>query len=643
MRHRDLASIGVGAAVIALILLAPSHVAGQTPAAASKASAPSRPAKAWTPPRTSWGDPDLQGIWTNATITPFERPAALAAKPFLTEEEAAALEKQTAQRREAADRSPRRGDVGSYNEFWFDQGTKVVANRRTSLVVDPPDGRVPVLPSAEERRDAYLARSGDSYAYMSVWDRCISRGVPGSMFPAGYNNAYQILQTPGYVVILYEMIHDARIIPLDGRPRPPQNVRSWMGDARGRWDGDTLIVETTNFHDRGWIASSAAGGRIKGIPHSEALHVVERFRLADPDTISYEVTIEDPPVYSRSWTVAMPLNRDQDYRIFEYACHEGNKAVPNILSGARAQERVAADAEKPKPRTPPRTPDGQPDLQGIWDFRSATPLERPREFSGKEFLTVEEAVEYEQRADQRDDGRPPGDSRTDPSVHPAWWLDYGKKVVGTRRTSLIVDPPDGRVPPLTPEARERQTARAQARRGRGPADSFEDRSLFERCITRGLPAGMLPGAYNNNVQILQTPGYVVIFTEMIHDARIVPMDGRPPLPQHLRLWMGASRGRWEGDTLVVETTNFSDKTNFRGSGANLRLVERFTRVDANTIEYQFTVDDPTTWTRPWTVAFPMVKSEGPIYEYACHEGNYAIGNMLRGARQAEQAAAQGKR
>jgi hypothetical protein len=283
----------------------------------------------------------------------------------------------------------------------------------------------------------------------------------------------------------------------------------------------------------------------------------------------------------------------------------------------------------------PRTPDGHPDLQGVWDYRTATPLERPAEFAGKEFLTEAEIEDYERRAAARDDGRPPNDARTDPSVHPPWWLDYGRQVVGTRRSSLVVDPPDGRIPPLTAEAQKRAADRRAASRGRGPADSPEDRSLWERCITRGLPEGMLPAGYNNNVQFLQTPTHVVIVSEMIHDARVVPIDGRPHLPGAIRTWMGDSRGRWDGDTLVVETTNFSAKTSFRGASEHLRLTERFTRVDQHTIEYRFTVDDPSTWTRPWTVTFPLVKSDGLIYEYACHEGNYGLQNILTNARAAE--------
>ena len=295
--------------------------------------------------------------------------------------------------------------------------------------------------------------------------------------------------------------------------------------------------------------------------------------------------------------------------------------------------------------TPPRTFDGHPDLQGIWDYRSATPLERPARFAGREFMTPDEVIAYEQEALERPDGRPPDDGRTEQSVHAAWWLDYGKTVVKTRRTSLIVDPADGRIPALTAEGQQRSAARRAEARTHGPADSYENRSLQERCITRGLPDGMLPGPYNNNVQLVQTPGYVVIVTEMIHDARIVPMGGRPHNSSTVRQWMGDSRGRWDGDTLVIDTTNFTDRTNFRNSGANLHLVERVTRIDADTLEYRFTVDDPTTWTRPWTVAYPMVKTVGLMYEFACHEGNYGLRNILSGARweEHEKTAAEGKK
>jgi hypothetical protein len=319
-----------------------------------------------------------------------------------------------------------------------------------------------------------------------------------------------------------------------------------------------------------------------------------------------------------------------------------SKLVVAAVSLVVALASVATLAQTKKPSALPRTRDGHPDLQGIWDFRSATPLERPARFAGREFMTPDEVVEYEKLALAREDGRPPDDARSveDQSVHPVWWLDYGKKVVKTARTSLIVDPPDGRIPPQTPQARERLAARRAEARTHGPADSYENRSLFERCLTRGVPEVLLPGPYNNNLQIVQTPQHVLLFTEMIHEARVVPMDGRPHSDSVVRPWLGDPRGRWDGDTLVVDSTNFSDRTSFRGSGANLHLVERFTRIDADTLEYRFTVEDPTTWTRPWTVAFPMTRSDGPVYEYACHEGNYGLRDILSGARYEEKVAAE---
>ncbi|HEY7391908.1 MAG TPA: hypothetical protein VH640_25550 [Bryobacteraceae bacterium] len=296
--------------------------------------------KPWTAPRTADGQPDLQGTWTDATITPFERPAPLASTQVLSPAEAAKLEKQAAAAN-SEEAAPKPGDVGSYNEFWFDRGTKVVKTRQASLVVDPPDGRVPVTAAAEAKRDYNIAHNTDSYEYMSTWDRCITRGVPGDMFPAGYNNSYQILQTPGYVVILAEMIHDARVIPLDGRPHLPAGVGQWNGDSRGHWEGNTLVIDTTNFNGKGWIASNAASGRIKGIPESPAAHIVERFTRTDADTILYEATIDDPQMYAKPWKVSIPLSRDPEYVIYEYACHEGNYAMVDILNGGRAQEKAA--------------------------------------------------------------------------------------------------------------------------------------------------------------------------------------------------------------------------------------------------------------------------------------------------------------
>src|SRR3984885_56014 len=294
--------------------------------------------KVWTPSRTPDGQPDLQGVWSNPTITPFERPPEFAGKTTLTEKEAAELEGRAAKAR--VDGPPKEGDPGSYNQAWFDSGTKVVSTRQTSLVVDPPDGRVPLKPSAEAKRDYDAAHITDSWEYMSVWDRCITRGVPAGMFPAGYNNAYQIVQTPGYVTILYEMIHEARVIPVDGSPHLPSSMRAWNGDSRGHWEGNTLVVDITNFNGKGWIGTSASTGRIKGIPQSEALHVVERFTRTDLNTILYEVTIEDPNVYTKPWKVSIPLVRDPEYKLYEYACHEGNEAVANILRGGRALDKT---------------------------------------------------------------------------------------------------------------------------------------------------------------------------------------------------------------------------------------------------------------------------------------------------------------
>jgi hypothetical protein len=333
----------VGPAAVVVALLA-STMGGAPVAAQTRAR--TEPAKAWTVPRTADGHPDLQGIWTNATLTPLERPRHLQDRKFLTEAEAASLEGQAAQLRATVDEKRAPGDIGSYNQFWFDSGSTILPTRQTSLVVDPPDGRVPVRPEAEARRDDYLRRSTEAPEFMSLWDRCISRGVPGWIIPAGYNNAYQIVQTAGYVVIYAEMIHDARIIPLNGGPPLPAGVRLLEGDSRGRWDGDTLVVETTNFSDRNWIATSAASGRIKGIPQTTALRIVERFTRVAADRIDYEARIEDPGVFTRPWTLAFPLLKDDEYRIYEYACHEGNRAVEGILRGARYRERVGGTARK---------------------------------------------------------------------------------------------------------------------------------------------------------------------------------------------------------------------------------------------------------------------------------------------------------
>jgi hypothetical protein len=296
-------------------------------------------------------------------------------------------------------------------------------------------------------------------------------------------------------------------------------------------------------------------------------------------------------------------------------------------------------------KTALRTADGKPDLQGVWDFRTLTPMERPSELGGKEVLTDQEAAEFERKNARNQDDRTatargnvngaPTNTDVEKAYNDFWW-DFGKKVVGTKRTSLIIDPSDGKIPPLTAEAKERASAR-QARYAR-PAVGPEDRGVGERCLL-GFNSGppMIPSAYNNNVQIFQTSDTVVLLNEMVHNARVIPMDGRPHVPQNVRQWVGDSRGRWEGDTLVIETTNLRGETAFGNSTSNLRLTERFRRVDADTLLYEFTVNDPTTWTKPWTAQVPMTRSEGSLYEYACHEGNYGMMNLLSAARAVDKA------
>jgi hypothetical protein len=317
--------------------------------------------------------------------------------------------------------------------------------------------------------------------------------------------------------------------------------------------------------------------------------------------------------------------------------------APGLLIAALVLfSAVAGDAQTAATRTArkpgvPRTADGRPDLQGTWDFRTITPLERPSALGGKQTLTDEEAAEVEQQAAKDRIDRPP--AKGDPGTYNQFWFDRGTKVIGDRRTSLIIDPPDGRIPALTPEGQKRRAAGGRRDRPAGP----EDRNVAERCIL-GFNAGppMEPRAYNNNLQLIQTRDYVVIVTEMVHDARIIPLDGRPH--GRIRQWRGDSRGRWEGDTLVVDTINFDKSTAFserQGSTRAMHLVERFTRVDANTLQYEFTVEDPATWTKPWTAAIPMTRSDEKLYEYACHEGNYAMPAMLAGAR-AEEAAERAK-
>ncbi len=307
-----------------------------------------------------------------------------------------------------------------------------------------------------------------------------------------------------------------------------------------------------------------------------------------------------------------------------------------------------------------RTPWGHPDLQGMWDHRTITPLERPEELGDREFLTEEEAASQEQAVIDRNEyllTRPPEttssggsvDRRADgtPGFYNNFWLDTGTRTVGTRRTSLVIDPPNGRLPAYS-DAGRRKVERDREYQREHPADSWLDFDGTDRCligVNNGPP--ILPAAYNQNLLVAQNEDWVLLVAEMIHTVRVIPLDGRPALPAHMRQWAGDARGRWEGDTLVVETANFVPERlwttanpmgRLRTTG-ELRLVERFTRIDADTLEYEATIDDPGIWSRPWTVSIPMLRTDEAMYEYACHEGNYSMPNMLAGERAREAAEA----
>ena len=306
---------------------------------------------------------------------------------------------------------------------------------------------------------------------------------------------------------------------------------------------------------------------------------------------------------------------------------------PVTLTGQSSASTVKRTSVK-KTWTVPRTSEGQPDFQGVWAIATITPLERPAEFAGKEFLTEQEAAAYEKRimAERNTDKRgatPEADLRGN---YNEAWRDRGNSVVASRRTSLIVDPPDGKIPPLTPAARKKRTRQGQPA---GP----EDLALRIRCISRGLP--MVPTPNNNFFEIVQGAGYLTILQEMMYEARMIPLDPRPHLASGIRGYMGDSRGHWEGDSLVIDTTNFIGVDDFYGADENMHLTERLTRTDADTILYQFTVNDPTAFTKPWSGEIPMRKSDEGIFDYECHEGNYSIVDILSGARAAEAKAAQG--
>jgi hypothetical protein len=287
----------------------------------------------------------------------------------------------------------------------------------------------------------------------------------------------------------------------------------------------------------------------------------------------------------------------------------------------------------------PLTPWGEPDLQGTYTNQTLTPLERPREFADKPVLTEAEAAAYEKRLVQQGnvDNRTPGTEQDVSLAYNQVWWDRGNKIVADRRTSLIVDPVDGRVPQLTPAAQKRRAEDRAASAAEKTAASWLDFDVYSRCIIRSALPRLSTG-YNNNYEIVQSPGIVSILQEQMHETRIIPLGNSPHLPSTVRQWLGDSRGHWDGNTLVVETTNFTDEgrgSTFEYATKNMKLVERFTRISDRTINYEFTVSDPETWTRPWTAKLPWNRIDGLIYEYACHEGNYGMEHMLSAARAAE--------
>ena len=330
MSHRLLTLSGPAVVLLALL---PAAAMGQAGAV-----------DGWRTPRTPWGAPDLQGIWTSATLTPLERPRRQSEKAQLTDEEAAELERQSEERRAASDGKSAPGSVGGYNQVWMDAGTRMMGSRRTSLIVDPPEGVIPWRSEARIENDREKARYGvGPYASsldLDTGERCITDGLPNMVPLQPYNMNLHILQTAGEVVMLHEMYHELRVIPLDGRPLT--GIAQWTGEARGHWEGDTLVVETLNFADKSdnhWSAPWRAA--------RPSLRLVERFTRVGPETIDYTFTVEDPLSFTQPWTAAAPMTTDHASRgvtsgqLFEYACHEGNHSMINILSGARAEEAVA--------------------------------------------------------------------------------------------------------------------------------------------------------------------------------------------------------------------------------------------------------------------------------------------------------------
>ena len=326
MRVRSLSWVATLIGVVGTTLVTGMSVGAQE--AAARANSAKKPAAT---AKTPWGDPDLQGIWNASGATPMERPTSFAGRDTLTDAEVKRL---NGEDEANADRPPRPGDPGAYNDFWFGRGKRT---RQTSMVVDPPDGRLPALtPAGQAASKGGLRRGADSWEDRHLWERCITRGgMPNAMFPRAYNNNAQIFQAPGYVAILMEQIHETRLIPLDGRPHVSQNIRQWMGDSRGRWEGDTLVVDTTNIAERvtglqPWAEWNSRKGS------GEKLHLVERFRRVDDDTIEYTIVVDDPQMYTRQWTVQYPMTRSSEL-MYEYACHEGNYGMVGMLGAGRSE------------------------------------------------------------------------------------------------------------------------------------------------------------------------------------------------------------------------------------------------------------------------------------------------------------------
>lgn len=322
------------------------HVAGQGSA---------RSAAAWTHPKTPWGEPDIQGIWPSGEFTgvPLERPTQFGERALLTEEEFKQRETQVQGRAGGYARAIEAGQYGRALQAGAAESGK--AQRQASLIVEPSNGRLPELTPEGKARSAKLRSSWQDIAWdwvddFDIWDRCITRGLPASMFPMQYNNGIEIFQSPGLVVINLEMIHEARIVPTDGRPRLGSSIKQWLGESRGHWEGNTLVVETTNFNGKGIATNIGTTGspRANNIPESESLRLAERFTRVGPETLNYEVRVEDPVVFTRPWKVAFPLRLNNSYQYWEYACHEGNTAIPNYIHASRA-ERAAQPSGSQKP------------------------------------------------------------------------------------------------------------------------------------------------------------------------------------------------------------------------------------------------------------------------------------------------------